>query len=158
MKGKIAAVGVVAVLAMAAPLIQRWEGVRYKPYQDVVGVWTVCYGHTKTVDRSKTYTAAECRTLLDVDMAEANSYVRKCIPVPMLVQVEASLTDLVFNVGPKGVCGSTVQKRALENNWPAACVALDAWKFAGGRVYTGLVNRRADARYLCETGRYRWLD
>lgn len=156
-----AAVGAAAVLALAAPLISRWEGVKYRAYPDPAtggAPWTVCYGHTKTTNRNKTYTKAECDALLKVDMAEAQSYVRKCIPVPMLAHVEASLVDLVFNVGPKGVCGSTVQRHAMANNWPAACAGLDAWKFAGGRVYQGLVNRRADARYLCETGKYRWLE
>lgn len=154
MKGKVVAVGVAAVLALAAPLVMRWEGVRHKPYADAVGVLTVCYGHTKTVERGRTYTQAECEALLKSDMAEANSHVRRCIPVPMLVQIEAALTSLVFNVGPRAVCGgSSVRREALANNWPAACAAIDLYKFAGGRVLRGLVLRRADERELCETGR-----
>ena len=76
----------------------------------------------------------------------------------MLVQVEASLVDLAFNVGSQGVCGSGVQRAADANNWPQVCAELDRWKYAGGRVYDGLVYRRMDARYLCETGKYRWLE
>lgn len=151
MSKKVAAVGVAAVLAVAAPLVMRWEGVRHKPYQDVVGVWTVCYGHTgPDVVPGKRYTEAECAALLDADMREANAHVRRCIPVPMLRGPEAALTSLVFNVGPRGVCGSTIQKRALANDWPGACAGLDAWKYAGGRVYRGLELRRADERALCE--------
>ena len=158
MKGRIAVTGAAAVLALAGPLIARWEGVRYKPYQDVVGVWTVCYGHTgPDVVPGKEYTKSECDALLNADMAVAQAQVRRCIRHPMLVQVEAALVDLVFNVGPKGVCGSGVQRSADANNWPQVCAELDKWKFAGGRVYDGLVNRRVDARYLCETGKYRWL-
>ena len=157
MRGKVAALGAAAVLALAAPLVMRWEGVKYKPYRDVVGVWTVCYGHTKTVNPAKSYTLDECKALLNADMAEAQTHVRRCIRYPMLTQVEASLVDLVFNVGPRGVCGSGVQRAANANNWPQVCAELDKWKFAGGRVYQGLVNRRTDARYLCETGDYRWL-
>lgn len=158
MKGKVAALGAAAVLAVAAPLIMRWEGVRYAPYQDVVGVWTVCYGHTgPDVKPGKRYTIDECRSLLDADMAIAQASVRRCIRHPMLVQVEAALVDAAFNVGPKVVCGSGVQRAADANNWPQVCAELDKWKYAGGRVYDGLVNRRADARYLCETGKYRWI-
>ena len=158
MKGRVAALGAAAVLALAGPLIARWEGLRHKPYQDVVGVWTVCYGHTgPDVVPGKSYTKAECEALLDADMAVAQAQVRRCIRHPMLVQIEASLVDLAFNVGPKGVCGSGIQRAADANNWPQVCVELDKWKFAGGRVYDGLVNRRMDARYLCETGQYRWL-
>ncbi len=49
-------IGVIAggggAIAIASALItgptgnDGLEGVRYNPYQDVVGVWTVCYGHT----------------------------------------------------------------------------------------------------------------
>lgn len=153
MSKKVAAGGLAAALLLAAPLIAKWEGVRYTPYQDVVGVWTVCYGHTRNVVPGKRYTKAECDALLDVDMREANSYVRKCIPVPMLRQVEAALTSATFNAGPRVVCNSTIQRRAIANDWPGACAALDMWKYAGGRVIRGLVLRRADERKLCETGR-----
>lgn len=153
MNPRIVAIGVAAVLAMAAPLVMKWEGVRYAPYRDAVGVWTVCYGHTKTVVPGRTYTAAECAALLDADMAEANGYVRRCIGVPMLVHIEAALTSAAFNLGPRVVCGSTLQRKAQGNDWPAACAELDRWKYAGNRVYRGLVLRRADERRLCETGR-----
>lgn len=158
MSGKFAALGAAAVLAIATPLVMLHEGVRYLPYQDVVGVLTVCYGHTgPDVVKGKRYTIDECNVLLNADMATAQASVRRCIKHPMLTQVEAALVDLVFNVGPKGVCGSGVQRQADANNWPAVCAELDKWKYAGGRVYNGLVRRRADARYLCETGQYRWL-
>nr|MCQ3985950.1 lysozyme [Klebsiella pneumoniae] len=46
----IAAVGGGAIAIASALITGRTgndglEGVRYDPYQDVVGVWTVCYGH-----------------------------------------------------------------------------------------------------------------
>ena len=67
--------------------------------------------------------------------------------------------DVVHSSQSMGrVCGSTLQKYALANNWPAVCRALDSWKYAGGRVLDGLIFRRADERYLCETGKYMWLD
>ena len=69
----IAAVGGGAI-AIASALItgptgnDGLEGVRYDPYQDVVGVWTVCYGHTgKDILLGKKYTEAECRALLGND-------------------------------------------------------------------------------------------
>lgn len=143
--------GLGAVLLLAAPLIAKWEGVRYQPYRDAVGVLTVCYGHTgPDIAPGKGYTKAECEALLEADMAEADAVVRKCIPVPMLRHVEAAMVSATFNLGPKVVCGSTVQRKALANDWPGACAALDLFNNAGGRVYRGLVLRRADERKLCE--------
>ena len=92
---KAIATGVAAVLAIAAPLIAHWEGVRYLPYPDPAtggAPWTVCYGHTgPDVIRGKGYTKDKCDALLDADMAVADGYVRKCIPVPMLRHVEGAL-------------------------------------------------------------------
>lgn len=149
---RLALIAGAGVLAVAATVIKPWEGKRHEVYMDAVGVPTVCYGHTgPDVVPGKVYTQAECDALLDADMREANGYVRRCIGVPMLVQIEASLTSLVFNVGPRAVCGdSTIRRKALANDWPAACKAIDLWRYAGGRVLRGLVLRRADERKLCE--------
>jgi lysozyme len=142
-------IGLAAVLAVAAPLIASFEGSRHLPYRDSVGVLTVCWGHTGSVE-SRAYSDDECKALLDADMREADKAVRACIPVPMLVHVEAALVSLVFNTGPRAVCGSTIQRKAMANDWPGACAAIDAWRFAGGREMRGLVLRRADERKLCE--------
>ncbi|AKJ74053.1 putative endolysin [Salmonella phage 36] len=50
---------------MASPLIEEIEGVRYKPYKDIAGIWTVCHGITgKDVILGKEYTRRECDALL----------------------------------------------------------------------------------------------
>lgn len=140
-----------AVLAVAAPIIAKWEGVRYSPYLDSVGVLTVCYGHTgRDIVPGKKYSKAECDALLAEDMAEANAAVNRCLPMPKLVQIEAALTSAAFNIGPRVVCGSTLQRRALANDWPGACAELDKWNKAAGRELRGLTLRRGDERRLCE--------
>lgn len=150
-------VGAVAlVLAIASPLISKWEGQRFQPYRDVVGVLTVCYGHTGAdVVAGKTYTKADCDALLQADMAKADASVRQCIAVPMLPQIEAALTSATFNLGPQVVCGSTLQKKALANDWPGACAELARWNHAGAQVQPGLTLRRDDEQALCE-GRALW--
>jgi lysozyme len=152
-KKVVVGAGLAAVLALAAPLIMRWEGVRYAPYLDAVGVLTVCYGHTgPDIDPNKRYTKAECNAFLEDDMRKANYYVRACIARPMPVGVEAALTSLVFNVGPAPVCihGREPRKWAKAGEWAKVCASLDLYKYAGGRVYRGLVLRRADERAVCE--------
>lgn len=154
--GKTAAGIAVLVSALAAPVVMKWEGVRYEAYPDPAtggAPWTVCYGHTgPDVVRGKKYTRADCEAFLDQDMAVANRAVNRCLPMPKLAHVEAALTSAAFNVGPSVVCGSTLQRKATANDWPGACAELDRWKFAAGRVMKGLVLRRVDERKLCETG------
>lgn len=151
---KAIAAGVAAVLAIAAPLVARWEGLKYIPYPDPGtggAPWTVCYGHTgPDVIRGKGYTKAECDELLRQDMLDADATVRRCIPVPMLRHVEAALVSAVFNIGPAVVCGSTLQRKAMANDWPGACSELSRWDKAAGRQMRGLTLRRADERSLCE--------
>ena len=152
MASKVAVGGVsAAVLLLAGGIIAKWEGVRYEPYRDAIGVLTVCYGHTGSdIVPGKRYTINECKALLNADMAIANHAVKRCLPMPMLVQVESALTSAAFNIGPSVVCGSGLQRKALANDWPGACAELDRWKYAGGRVFRGLVLRRADERAMCE--------
>ena len=150
---KAIAAGVAAVLAIAAPLVAKWEGLRYRAYPDPAtggAPWTACYGHTgPDVKPGASYTQAECDAFLEADMAVADAYVRKCIPVPMLRHVEAALVSAVFNIGPAVVCGSTLQRKAMANDWPGACRSLEKWKYAAGRVMRGLELRRADEMAMC---------
>jgi lysozyme len=145
------ALGAATALTIAAALVSRWEGVRYVPYRDGGGVLTVCVGHTgPDVIAGRRYTKAECDAFLAQDLAIANAQVKRCLPMPMLPQIEGALTSATFNAGPRVVCGSTLQKRALANDWPGACAALEMWKYIGRTVSPGLLNRRMDERAVCE--------
>lgn len=147
-----------AAILLAGVLVTKWEPGqdRGAPYFDTIGkVWTVCDGHTKTVNPKHHYSKAECDALRDSDLAEAAAQVNRCIPVPKLPQIEGALTDAAFNLGPKVVCGSTLQKKAMANDWPGACAELSRWEYAKGRRIPGLTNRRYDDRALCE-GRQLW--
>ena len=154
MTPRTAIAGVSAGVALiVGGLVSKYEPAanQNKPYWDPFGkVWTVCEGHTGDIDPNRLYSDAECKAFKDADIATANAAVKRCIPVPLLVQIEAALTDAAYNAGPKVVCGSTLQKKAMANDWPGACAELDKWKYAGGRVLKGLVRRRSDARGVCE--------
>ncbi len=64
------AVAIASVLITGPSGDDGLEGVSYIPYEDIVGVWTVCHGHTgKDIMPGKTYTEAECKALLNKDLA-----------------------------------------------------------------------------------------
>ncbi|EOO9835623.1 TPA: prophage tail fiber N-terminal domain-containing protein, partial [Escherichia coli] len=51
------AVAIASVLITGPSGDDGLEGVSYIPYEDIVGVWTVCHGHTgKDIMPGKTYT------------------------------------------------------------------------------------------------------
>ena len=69
LKNKIIAAAAGGAIAIAAVMVKPLEGVEYDPYRDVIGVWTVCYGHTgKDIMLGKTYTHSECDALLNKDL------------------------------------------------------------------------------------------
>ena len=149
-KAKALTVGAGAALAIAGALIGKWEGVRYTPYRDLGGVLTVCYGHVGSdVVPGRSYTQDECDAFLKSDMAEANAAVKRCLPMPLLPQIEGALTSAVYNAGPKVVCGSTLQHKAMLNDWPGSCRELTRWKYIGRTVSKGLENRRMDEAAVC---------
>lgn len=146
---------VAAVMAMAVPITAKWEGLRTEAYRDVVGVWTVCYGETEGVQPGDVHSSAECAGMLEERLLE--DYYRPlaaCIPtlVTAPIEVQAALTSWTYNVGTGAACRSTLARYARAGQWEAACNELPRWNRAGGRVWQGLVNRRADERGLCLSG------
>nr|WP_240461595.1 lysozyme [Pectobacterium brasiliense] len=137
-------------MAIAIVLIQWFEGVRYTPYYDVVGVLTVCYGHTGTdIVIGKTYTQAECDELLEKDMAPAASAVERYVKVPMSDFRKAALISFTYNLGAGSLTRSTMLRKLNAGDTSEACDELKRWDKAGGKVWRGLTDRRAVERELC---------
>ena len=143
--------GSAAGLLLATAIIGRWEGKRNDPYLDIVGVPTVCYGETRV--QMKTYTDAECKQMLQEAVKDYQQGVIACVPslVDRPYQLAAS-TSLAYNIGVKAFCNSTVAKKFNEGQYKAGCLGFASWKYAGGKVSQGLVNRRKDETRLCLTG------
>ena len=136
-----AAAGLIAVVA-------QWEGKRNEPYQDIVGVWTVCYGETNTTMRR--YSDGECKDMLAGSLAGYAEAVMKRNPElrghdPQVI----AATSLAYNIGPVAYSRSTVAKRFSAGDWRGACDAFLAWSFAGGKQVQGLLNRRRAERDIC---------
>jgi lysozyme len=153
--------GSLLVMLLAALLIQPWEGRVLKPYRDIVGVLTVCDGHTGSVEQ-RTYTEADCDKLLASDLGAAWATVQRCYTHPMTEYQAAALVSLAFRVGPgaagekDGVCWlksgrmPTIRVAANDGRWADACAQFDNWVMAGGQRVRGLERRAAAERKLCE--------
>lgn len=145
------------VLDVAVPLIAKWEGLRTTAYQDIVGVWTVCYGETKGVRPGDTYSKAECRAMLAREVREYWQGWRAYLTPETLSERlhaarEAAYTSLAYNVGVRAAGRSTATRRLNAGNVAGGCEAIGWWNRAGDRVVRGLVNRRADEVALCRIG------
>jgi lysozyme len=161
-----AAVG--SALTLAVYFIGPWEGLRLNAYQDIVGVWTICYGETKGVRPGQKATKPECDAMFARSITSHEIGMRRCLrePGPMLAARAAVAADnhaiptgsyvafvsLTYNIGVGGFCHSSLPRLINAGDIRAACNALPAFNRAGGRVVQGLVNRRAAERKLCLEG------
>jgi lysozyme len=144
-KRGIVAGALAAVIAVAA-FVAPWEGRELEPYRDLVGVWTVCYGHTGDV-AARTYTPDECGALLRSDAAVALVGIAGCVHRPLSQGQWVALGSWTYNVGVRAACGSTLVRKINMDRPPAEwCKELLRWDRAGGRKVKGLTRRR-EAEY-----------
>lgn len=140
-----------AAAAAAIAMVAGWEGKRNDPYQDIVGVWTVCYGETKVAMRR--YSDAECRDMLDASLVGyAEPVLARNPGLRDRPSQLAAAVSLTYNIGAANYRRSTVARRFDAGNWRGACDAFLMWNRAGGRVVKGLDNRRRAERKLCLSG------
>lgn len=139
---------VAAALALAVPLISKWEGRSIDPYQDIVGVWTVCDGETRVEMRR--YTAEECDAMTRKAAGEFAEQVLRCTPgLRNRPRQLAAATSLAYNIGARAYCNSTAARRFNRGDLRGGCEAFTRWVYAGDRFVQGLANRREDERRLC---------
>lgn len=149
-----------AAISTVLSLVMSFEGERLESYQDVVGVWTICYGHTGSeVVKGLKVDKEQCEAWLIEDMTKASKAVDDCIRVPLTPGQRGAFISAAFNVGPRVVCGSTLQRKANAGDLEGACRELThakgkdgketGWTFAGGVRYKGLVKRREKEREIC---------
>lgn len=148
---------IAAACLVVAPLTATFEGLRTKPYNDVTGTKTVCYGDTGV--EMRVYSAGECGTLLRDRLAR--DYAPKLLAPNCLPQladerrkpVFAALIDASYNAGPVAVCKSRMAVAIRAGQWRAACNGIAGWYVTSkGVPLRGLVRRREAEKALCLKG------
>jgi lysozyme len=139
---------ITAALVASAAL---WEGTRYDPYYDIVGVLTVCQGYTgKDIVKGKRYSPAECKAFLEKELKVHQAGVLKCVNVPLKQHQIDAYTLFAYNVGVNAFCTSkSVLEPLNRGNTQAACDGLLKWAYAKGKFVQGLYNRRVYERKMC---------
>lgn len=147
--------GTAGALAIAISFIGGWEGLRTSAYQDVVGVWTVCYGETKGVQAGDKYSVEECNEMLADEIPKYEAQLDACLTVDVPMGMRIALVSWTYNVGGYNVCHikngkpSTLIEKANAGDLVGACNELPKWNRAGGKVIRGLTNRRMSEREMC---------
>lgn len=150
--GVAGAVTAVGMLAIA--VIGNYEGLRLYAYQDVVGVWTACYGETKGIHRGMRFTKDQCDVLFIESLTEHEKGMRACLTDPDAIPDKSyvAFLSLAYNIGSGGFCRSSVAHDLNTGNVRKACDDLLKFTKAGGHTVSGLVTRRKQERKLCLEG------
>lgn len=142
------AAATIAVGAIATPFIGDWEGLETKPYYDIGGVLTVCYGETENIE-NRTYTEQQCKQMLQNRVSEFHSKVMAKIDGDLPITMQAAVTSFAYNVGLGAFERSTLLKKINRGDLSGACQELDRWVYVGRTYVRGLANRRAAEKRLC---------
>ena len=129
-------------------LVKQFEGLRLEKYLDIVGIWTIGYGHVirHSENYDKGITEEQANTLLEQDMAWARTCVRKSVIVPLNANQWAALVSLCFNIGCDAFSKSTLVKCINKGDYLDAAEQFLRWNRAGGKVSKGLTLRRQKER------------
>ncbi|HHR6078356.1 TPA: lysozyme [Providencia alcalifaciens] len=147
-KIKTAATG--GLMALTVSMIAYFEGMETKPYKDVVGVQTVCYGHTGAdIIPTKTYSETECLALLEKDLSKVRKGVDPLIKVDLDDNTRAAIYSFAYNVGTGAFARSTMLKKLNAGDIAGACNELKRWTYAGGKEWKGLITRREIENAVC---------
>lgn len=128
-------------------LIEHFEGLRLKAYQDIVGVWTVGYGHTgKDVHPGMYITQEYAEHLLRDDLMKAERAVGHYYTKPLTQGQFDALVSFTYNLGASALHGSTLMKKMNRGDFDGAANEFHKWNHAGGREISGLTRRRAEEK------------
>jgi GH24 family phage-related lysozyme (muramidase) len=140
-----------AWLPLAADIVKEFEGLELTAYPDPGtggDPWTIGWGHTGpevvkglriSEDRAQAWLAGDLKTAADA--------VFRLLPMASKWKPhrQAALISFVLNVGAGALEESTLRKRLLAGEDPAAVIRaeLPRWNKGGGGVLAGLTRRRA---------------
>jgi lysozyme len=159
----------------ALTMLKHHEGVRLKPYQDVVSLWTVGVGHLMFPQQAalpnrgkgkegytgmfredfqippedkRTLTMAEVDGILKSDLQRFERGVHIQCPGDLTQGMYDALTSFAFNLGLGGLQRSTLRQKVNRGDKEGAAEEFLKYTKAGGKVYPGLVKRRNDERAM----------
>jgi lysozyme len=134
-------------------LIEAFEGLYLKAYQDSVGVWTIGYGHTSAaggpqVSPGMKITEEEADKFLSDDLTRVEYDVCKYIQVDLNQNEFDALVSFHFNTGK--LKSGSIDDKINAGDKRAAMETLLQYDHAGGQQLRGLTRRRQAEKMLFE--------
>lgn len=129
-------------------LIKKFEGVRLKAYQDIVGIWTIGYGSTDNVYEGLTITQKEADQRLCDYLNNLCKQLDNIIKVPLKqCQIDA-ICSFAYNLGVGALKRSTLLIKLNKSDFEGAAEEFLKWDMAKGKQIPGLTKRREAEKKL----------
>ena len=129
--------------AKGVKLICDFEGFRAKAYLDPVGIPTIGFGFIFDVSLGDVTTLFEAQQRLQRELITYEKGVLAACQVKPSQNAFDALVCFAFNVGVKGMTGSSVIKAHNRGDTQSAARAFGLWNKADGKIFAGLTRRRA---------------
>lgn len=133
---------------LAEKVFENGKLVAIESYQDMVGIWTIGYGHTKTAKPNMRITPEKAEALLQEDIAEFEEAVVRVATVPLSSNRFSALVAFTFNLGASALAQSTLLKLLNKGDYLGAADQLPRWNKADENRSLGLTRRRLSERAL----------
>lgn len=142
--------------------LKQFEGLELRAYQDVGGVWTIGWGHTRNVKAGDRITLEEAEEFLRIDRDEFEQCVSRLVLDEILsilhdLQFDA-LVSLAYNIGCRALSGSTLLYMLNNGDHLGAGKQFLRWNKVKGKVVSGLTNRRKSESTMFLEGRKLYLE
>lgn len=111
-------------------------------------IWTIGPGLTEGVHEGMVLTREQADAALRRELAKHEAIVNRCVTVEIGQNNFDALCSFSYNTG--GLPTSTMLKKLNAGDFDGAAREFDRWSKAGGKVYKGLVRRRAAERAMFE--------
>ena len=130
-------------------LIQQFEGEKLTAYKDIVGIWTIGFGHTgPEVCEGQKISHDEAIALLHEDLRRFEECVEAYADVELDQNEFDALVAFAYNVGCNALKSSTLMLLLNSGKKDAAAEQFLRWDKAGGLIVAGLLRRREAEREL----------
>ena len=133
-------------------LIKTFEGLELNAYKCAAGVWTIGYGHTKSVQEGMVISEDTANDMLMEELVEYENYVNTLVKVPLSQNQFDALVSWVYNLGSSNFQASTMLKVINANDMVNVPAQIMRWNKAGGKVLEGLTRRRQAEADLFSSG------
>jgi lysozyme len=140
--------------SLGLALIKKYEGLRLNAYLCPASVVTIGYGSTRYPNGKKVLLGEkltgekEATQLLLATLTEYENAVNRHLPNLNQCQFDA-LVSFAYNIGTGALVKSTLMRKAKANpNDPSILDEFLRWNKGGGKVLTGLTNRRKEEANL----------